>query len=475
MKSKMNIKSIVILAIVSIISLFFINMSLAANTGKIAVETANLRETADENSKILELLSINQEVEIVEKIGNWYKVKAEGIVGYLREDLLTVNNTTSNTTTENQAQTNQTQTSSTQANQTQTSSTQPNQTQTSSTQANQTQTSSTQVNQTQTNQSTETNVKSQENNSELGKKYVTENTKLKIVPVINGTDIIEVKKDEEVNVIEIINGWACVETQTTKGWIRKEKLIKPEEKQETQVSQNPEVQNPEAQSTQAIQSQAVNKTLYVKSASVNVRKDSNTTSEIVTTLTVNTAVTVTEELSNGWSKIQVNGKEGYILTSLLSAQKQETSRSQTTPRQSTTQATNSNQAQSTTTANVAPSGRGATVIETAKQYLGYKYVYGGSSPSTGFDCSGFTSYIYKLHGVTLSRTSQAQSKNGVAVSKSDLQPGDLVFFYSGISHVGIYIGGGSFIHASNAERGVRIDTLSSGHYSGSFVCARRVM
>ena len=126
--------------------------------------------------------------------------------------------------------------------------------------------------------------------------------------------------------------------------------------------------------------------------------------------------------------------------------------------------------------NVAPAapGRAANVVETAKQYLGYKYVYGGSSPS-GFDCSGFTSYVYRLHGINLSRTSQAQFKNGVAVEKSNLQPGDLVFFYRGISHVGIYIGGGSFIHASNSRTGVIISTLSSGHYSSNYAGARRVM
>ncbi len=106
MKSKMNLKSILIMAIIGIISLFFINMSLAANTAKINVDTANLREKADENSKILELLSLNQEVEIIEKNDNWYKVKSNGITGYLREDLVTTNskedNTTiSNSTTEN--------------------------------------------------------------------------------------------------------------------------------------------------------------------------------------------------------------------------------------------------------------------------------------------------------------------------------------------------------------------------------------
>ena len=107
MKSKMNIKSIVIIAAVSLISLFFINMSFAANTGKITVETANLRETADEGSKILEQLSMNKEVEIIEKVGNWYKVKANGITGYIREDLLDVPEVSNQTQNQN-TNTNQT-------------------------------------------------------------------------------------------------------------------------------------------------------------------------------------------------------------------------------------------------------------------------------------------------------------------------------------------------------------------------------
>ena len=79
MKSKMNIKSIVMMATVGIISLFFINMSFAVGTAKVSVETANLRETADENAKILELLSMNENVEVIEKTGDWYQVKARGI------------------------------------------------------------------------------------------------------------------------------------------------------------------------------------------------------------------------------------------------------------------------------------------------------------------------------------------------------------------------------------------------------------
>ena len=102
MKRKRNIKSIVLLAALGIATLFFINISFASTNAKVNVETANLRESADENSKILEQLSQGQEVEIVEKSSDWYKVKVKGMTGYLRQDLLTVeekNTVNANTTT----------------------------------------------------------------------------------------------------------------------------------------------------------------------------------------------------------------------------------------------------------------------------------------------------------------------------------------------------------------------------------------
>lgn len=430
MKSKMNIKSIVIMAAVGIISLFFINMSLAANTGKISVETANLRETTDENAKILEQLSMNDEVEVIEKTGDWYQVKAKGITGYIRQDLIIVSGEVEDTTSSNE------------------------------------------TTEATTNTTVDAVVENQEDtqaeeNTELGKRKVVEDTKLKLVPVINATDIIEVKKDEEVNVIEIMNGWACVETKTTKGWIRKEKLQTEEQaKQAEQIVKTPE----------AVQEQTVSKTLYVNTAIVRLRKEANTSSEIITTLSINTAVEVTEEL-DGWSQVKVDGKEGYISSSLLSTTKQETSRSSTTVRTATsgqeTETTQPTQTAQTTTST--PSGKGSTVVATAQMYIGCKYVYGGTTPS-GFDCSGFTSYVYKLHGVSLNRTAAGQYSNGIAVARSDLQPGDLVMFgKSGINHVAIYIGGGMIVHAANSSRGVTTDTITSGYYNTNYVGARRVI
>ena len=92
MKNKKTIKSVLILAGIAVAALFFINMSFASSDGKVNVETANIRETADENAKILEQLSQGDNIEILEKQGNWYKIKSKGITGYLREDLIEVKN-----------------------------------------------------------------------------------------------------------------------------------------------------------------------------------------------------------------------------------------------------------------------------------------------------------------------------------------------------------------------------------------------
>ena len=253
--------------------------------------------------------------------------------------------------------------------------------------------------------------------------------------------------------------------------MRKDKLKKDEPVEENAEEVQEEQQEP-AQETPI-------KTKYVNSTTVNVRQEANTSSTIVTTVSLNTEVQVYSE-ENGWSKVKVNDKEGYISTSLLSDIKQETSRGQSTSRRtsSTKQATNQTTKQNTTakTTNVPSSSKGSAIVATAKKYLGYKYTYGGSSPSTGFDCSGFTSYIFKQYGKTLNRTAAGQYSNGVAVSRANLQPGDLVMFgKSGINHVAIYIGGGQIIHASTPSTGIRIDSLSTGYYNNNYVGARRVL
>ena len=118
----------------------------------------------------------------------------------------------------------------------------------------------------------------------------------------------------------------------------------------------------------------------------------------------------------------------------------------------------------------APNGAAQTAVDTALAQVGDPYVYGATGPNS-FDCSGLTSYAYKAAGVSIPRTSKAQSTFGTAVAKSDLKPGDLVFFYSPVSHVGMYIGNGQMVHASTAGKPVAVVSLDS---MPSYAGARRV-
>ena len=109
---------------------------------------------------------------------------------------------------------------------------------------------------------------------------------------------------------------------------------------------------------------------------------------------------------------------------------------------------------------------------TAKQYLGCRYSYGSSGPNK-FDCSGFTMYVFKQYGISLPHSASGQRATGTAVSKSNLQVGDLVFFL-GTTHVGIYLGNGQFIHASTTNYDVTINSLNSGYWANHYSGACRV-
>lgn len=182
---------------------------------------------------------------------------------------------------------------------------------------------------------------------------------------------------------------------------------------------------------------------------VNVRSSASADSSSVGTVDKDSIVTVTG-FENGWYSVTCQyGTEGYIRSDFVDLTE--------------------------TTA----SSSGNAIIDTAKQYLGTRYVYGGASPS-GFDCSGFTMYVYSKHGYSLphSATSQWQSGIGTKVwSIGALQPGDLVFFCDpsrsngkACSHAGIYIGGGQFIHSSSSSSGgVIISNLTTGYYNNYFV------
>jgi cell wall-associated NlpC family hydrolase len=125
----------------------------------------------------------------------------------------------------------------------------------------------------------------------------------------------------------------------------------------------------------------------------------------------------------------------------------------------------------------------ASLLDRAKAYLGTPYHYGGTTPK-GFDCSGFVRFVFGTFGFGLDRSSFAQAKQGEPVDPKQIQPGDLLFFrtrgnQNRVSHVGIYLGGGQFIHAGSwggpGQRGVKIGELDSSYYANRLISARRVL
>lgn len=119
---------------------------------------------------------------------------------------------------------------------------------------------------------------------------------------------------------------------------------------------------------------------------------------------------------------------------------------------------------------------GNAVVQTALQYMGVPYVYGGNSTTSGIDCSAFVKMVYSQFGVNLPRVSRDQANVGTPVTGDDLQPGDRLYFackHSYVDHCGIYMGNGYFVHASASRGGVAVDKLTSSFYSRTLVAAMR--
>ena len=201
---------------------------------------------------------------------------------------------------------------------------------------------------------------------------------------------------------------------------------------------------------------ADSKTGYIKGTGVRMRSGAGTNYSILGTYNNGTPLTITGTSGN-WTAVTINGVKGYVNSTYVTTTKSDGG---------------------TTGGGSTPSGSiGETIVATAKQYMGAPYVYGGMSPS-GFDCSGFVNYVYKLCGYSMSRVaSSIYNNNGTYVEKANLQLGDLVFFASNsssIGHVGIYIGSGQFIHSSSGAGCVVISDLSSSYYLKNYVGAKRI-
>lgn len=419
----LKFKQIILIIIISLLLILNMTFSYATQTGK-AKEDAKLRKEQSNTSTILEIIPKDDEFEILEKVGEWYRVNYKKIKGYVLNEFVEELNEDSSEEENNKEE--------------------------------------------QTNENTvEETTKEELNDTNevvIGQKaYLAQSTKIYLRPIINAKSDREIESKKEVNVIEILNYWAYIEFEGNTGWINLNKLTSKKENNQEETKKEEHVY--------------LNKTAYVITDGINFRQEPNTDSKILKTFLQNAKITILEETGD-WYKIKHNEQEGYILKMYVSEKKTEvTSRSSQTRK--VDRKTKTQEDKVATIDTTSTSSKGQEVVSIAKSYLGSKYVYGGASPS-GFDCSGFTMYIYKKFGVSLPHSATSQSKIGIKVEKEELQPGDIVFFsnyktYKGIGHCGIYIGDGKFIHASTEKTGVITSSLNSGSYVKRYVTATRVI
>lgn len=488
-------KVIYIVAVAIIFTFIYITNVNATTTLKVTAETLNLREKASTSSNIVTLLSQGDNCELIEEDGDWYKVKYKTYTGYVSKEY--VKQETSST-----------------SNQTTTTNTNP-----------------------QEGKNDSANNSEEQEQITTGK--VSKATDLKILPLVYSSKIDTIKKNAEVIIITDMNGWSYVQTDTMSGWIRSDVITG---KKASTAANNTSTSNTTGNTDNANSTNNANnassdksnttnsdkttandnksntnssqqytqKTMYINDSYVNLRKSASTSSDIIMVVELNTKLTVIGE-DGDWYKVKTSSGNAYVLKTLLSNEKKETTsrsgitRSTTASESKTEKTTTTNKstttAKKTSSTNITSnssasstksksSSKGAEIVSYAKKFLGVPYVYGGAS-SSGFDCSGFTMYVYKHFGISMGHGATMQSKIGKAVNanknsasslKANLQPGDLVFFLDyetmdGIGHCGIYIGNGNFIHASSGSGYcVKINSLLPGEYYNTRYCgARRVI
>lgn len=423
----------------------FLNQSLAS-TATVQVTAVRIRESASTDSNIITNLYEDDEVEILEENGEWYKVQYNGKVGYAKAEFFKKKNeTTENTVTQN------------------TTADEP----------------------VQNNESIvdEQNVQP-ENTTETSQELkigttvsVARDVKLRIIPNLSASDKIEIKKGDNVTVEAELGKWYKIKNETVEGWLMKTKLTagltpteepaeQPQEPETPQAPENttpPETVTPEQPTTTTTPTETtMNKTAVVIVETARVREGASTKANIIDVLDEDDIVTIIGE-EGDFYKITTNKISSGFISKTLVKEKDVTSRST---------------AEERTVESKSPTKQD-DIIEFAKQFLGYPYVLGCSSPETGFDCSGFTRYVFGHFGYKLGRVAADQTSLGAVVERADLEVGDLLLFYDDaktkIGHCGIYMGNGQFIHSANPKRGVVTDNLNTNsYYSQRFVTARRI-
>ena len=430
-----------------------LNTNVEATTAVVDVESLYLREKASAESDMVDGLVRGQELEVIEKLDGWYKVKADGETGYVSADYVKVKGEEAEEKKETEPET-----------------------------AKQSQEQPKEEQKQEENKPAETK-KEETPKAETKKEFQTReanlvnDTKAYILPLINSNVLKELKSGAKVTILDEVNGWYYIQEDEINGWAYKTAfgevvtVSKEENKEETKPEEKKETETT-AEETKTTEKAVDRKEMYVNTDSINVRQGPDTTYDVVAILELNDKVSVVAE--NGeWYKVEFSNESGYIAKRLLD------DKEQTVTSRGAEERTIAEQTTQTVSATT-PSSKGEEIVEFAKQYLGCPYVYGGSGPDS-FDCSGFTMYVFNHFGINFGHTAQGQARLGEYVAKEDLQPGDLVFFLDyetmdEIGHVGIYVGDGNFIHASSGTGYcVKISTLLSGSYDVRYDSARRVI
>ena len=225
---------------------------------------------------------------------------------------------------------------------------------------------------------------------------------------------------------------------------------------------------------------SVSETGYINESSVNFRAGPSTGSDKILVFSRNTKVEITG-VKDGWYAITYDGAEGYVRCDLVTLATDGYTPAVAVSSGSSSASASKEYAKALSTldsAGVTDTRR--TLVEYSLNYLGKPYKYGAAGPNA-FDCSGFTSYVFKQNGYKINRSSLDQYRStGTTVGKADLLPGDLVFFRTTsrntVTHAGIYIGGGQFVHASSGKsRSVVVSSLNTGYYYDRYVGAKRVL
>lgn len=470
-----------------------------ADTVKITTETLNLREEPSTNSDIVAQISIGEECNVISDEGDWYEVEYGEYTGYISKEYAELVGDSTNTSNETSDNTNTVDENKSADNNSNTSS---NTTTESGTNNGEDNTSNTNDNQPADN-STSTTLTGR----------IKQNTTIKIVPLISSSNLENVKANDEVTVIEQINNWVYIQTDEVSGWVRSD-VISINNNSDDNSSDNNSSDNENNANNNLDDNKDNNsnsdannntgdktndsdfeaRTMYTEDY-VNIRKEPSTTAEIMMTVEENTALEVIGE-EGDWYRVNTSEGEAYVIKSALSNERIQTTNRGSVDREnySSTKET-SNSTTTSNTSNVSTSSNnssdiGSEIVAYAKKFLGVPYVYGGAS-SSGFDCSGFTMYVFDHFGISMGHGAQMQSRLGEAVEANknsktslleNLEVGDLVFFLDyetmdEIGHCGIYIGDGDFIHASSGSGYcVKINSLLPGEYYNTRYCtARRVL